>query len=143
MGVMKPPLILLVDDEPDFLELLEFALVRRGFDIITAINGLQALNIARREAPSVILLDLMLPDMDGFSVCEILSAQLSTCDTPVIILSALDAPVNQNRGEKLKVSAYCRKGIDLDTLEGFIRNAIKEHDRRVSLRVSPGKEPAL
>jgi DNA-binding response OmpR family regulator len=135
MLLAMKPRVLLVDDEPDFVELLEFHLVRRGFEIVTAATGMQALNVARRESPSVILLDLMLPDIDGFSICEILSAQLSTRDTPVIILSALDGALNRERGEKLKVSAYCRKGTDLDTLEAHIRAAIQEFEQRQKGRV--------
>ena len=133
-AVVKPR-VLLVDDEPDFVELLEFNLLRRGFEVITAATGMQGLNVARRESPNVILLDLMLPDLDGFSVCEILRAQLSTRDTPVIILSALDGNLNRARGEKLRVSAYCRKGTDLDTLESFIRAAVDQHEQRRRQRV--------
>jgi two-component system alkaline phosphatase synthesis response regulator PhoP len=132
---MKPR-VLLVDDEPDFLELLEWNLRRRGYDVITAKAGLEALNKARRESPNVILLDLMLPDLDGFAVCEILSAQSSTRDMPVIILSALDAPPNRQRGERLHVSAYCRKGIDFEALEALIRTAIEQHHARIQVRVS-------
>jgi DNA-binding response OmpR family regulator len=134
LGLMKPR-ILLVDDEPDFLELLEFNLIRHGFEVFTANNGMEALNSARRQSPNVILLDLMLPDLDGFSVCEILRAQLSTRDIPVIILSALDAPANRERGQKLNVSAYCRKGTDLAELENCIRLAVEQHERRVKMRI--------
>jgi len=124
-----------VDDEPEFLELLQFNLLRRGFEVVTAATGMEALKVARREAPSVILLDLMLPDIDGFSICEILSAQLSTRDTPVIILSALDGTLNRQRGDKLKVSAYCRKGTDLETLEAHIRAAVVQHEQQRKRRV--------
>ncbi len=125
------PRVLLVDDEPDFVELLQFNLVRRGFEVITAQNGMQAFKVARHESPDVIVLDLMLPDLDGFSVCEILGAQLSTRDIPVIILSALDGKLNRQRGEKLQVSAYCRKGTDVDTLETFIRAALTQPPKRL------------
>ena|SRR5947209_1948802 len=64
---MKPR-VLLVDDEPDLLELLTFNLLRRGFEVITASEGFEAIRSARREIPDVIVLDLMLPDIDGFSV---------------------------------------------------------------------------
>jgi CheY-like chemotaxis protein len=82
--------VLVVDDDQEFVQLIEFNLERHGCEIFTATNGVQALHMARSALPDVILLDLMLPDMDGFSVCEILHAQPSTREIPVIILSGLD-----------------------------------------------------
>jgi DNA-binding response OmpR family regulator len=68
---MKPK-VLVVDDETDFVQLTEYNLSRQGFEVYTAFNGVEALHQARRLLPDVILLDLMLPDIDGASVCEIL-----------------------------------------------------------------------
>ncbi len=136
---MKPR-VLLVDDEPDFVELLKFNLVRRAFDVITAYDGFEAIKKARTDAPDAILLDLMLPDLDGFSVCEILSVQLSTRDTPVIILSALDGVANRARGEKLRVFGYCRKGIGIDELERLIRAAVEQHQSRINNRVGTAEQ---
>jgi len=82
--------VLLVDDEPDFIRLMQFRLVCRGFDVLCAANGAEALDQARRALPDVVLLDLMLPDIDGFSICEILRSQPSTAGVPVILVSALD-----------------------------------------------------
>ena len=120
---MKPR-VLLVDDEPDFVELMKFNLDRRGFEVITAVDGFEAVKKARAQAPDVILLDLMLPDLDGFSVCEILSIQLSTRDTPVIILSALDGAANRSRARKLRVVSYFCKGVEIDELEAQIRATV-------------------
>src|ERR1035438_2755123 len=63
--------VLIVDDEPDVLELVEFKLTGQGFDVIRAATGVEALRKARCESPEVIVLDLLLPDLDGLSVCEI------------------------------------------------------------------------
>src|ERR1039458_6640252 len=82
--------VLIVDDEPDVLELVEFKLTGQGFDVIRAATGVEALRKARCESPEVIVLDLLLPDLDGLSVCEILRAQPSTRDVPVVVFSVLD-----------------------------------------------------
>ena len=64
--------ILAVDDEPELTDLIHFHLVRAGYQVATAANGWEAIHAARANRPDIILLDLMLPDLDGFGVCEIL-----------------------------------------------------------------------
>lgn len=81
--------ILIVDNEPELVELLSVTLARHGHTILTAATGLDALHQARRHLPDAILLDLMLDDMDGLSVCELLRSQPSTGDIPVIIMTAM------------------------------------------------------
>jgi len=81
--------ILVVDDNPDMVELLTGVLQDCGHSVVVARDGLDALNQGRRHLPDLILLDLMLGDMDGFSVCELLRSQPSTEAIPVVIMSAL------------------------------------------------------
>jgi len=83
--ILRKPRVLVVDDDPEFVQLIEFNLARLGCGILVAHNGLQALRVARTESPDVILLDVMLPDIEGFTVCEILRAHASTRDIPVFI----------------------------------------------------------
>jgi two-component system, OmpR family, alkaline phosphatase synthesis response regulator PhoP len=130
------PRVLVVDDEPDVLELLDFKLSGEGFEVVRAANGLEALRKARCEAPSVIVLDLLLPDLDGIAVYEILRAQPSTRDVPVVVFSALDRPVAPSRGAKIKVWNWLKKGSDLDSLGDCVRTAFEEHLARVELRLS-------
>jgi len=85
--VMRPK-ILVVDDEPDIVELLSFNLQAEGYDVITAASGLEALDQARAHLPDLIVLDLMLPELDGLAVCEILRRLPSTAPIPVIMLTA-------------------------------------------------------
>ena len=80
--------ILVVDDEPDMKEMVGLALYNRGFDVETAASGTEALNKARASLPDAIFLDLLLPDLDGLSVCEILKNSPSTCAIPIIIVTA-------------------------------------------------------
>lgn len=80
--------ILSVDDEHDVTDLVKFHLTRIGHEVITAASGREALDIVRAHPPDLIILDLMLPDIDGFGVCEILRRQPATATIPIIILSA-------------------------------------------------------
>jgi DNA-binding response OmpR family regulator len=133
---MKPR-VLIVDDEPDVLELVDFQLSGEGFEVLRAANGLEALRRARCETPSVIVLDVLLPDLDGIAVCEILRSQPSTRDVPVVVLSALDRPLGTARGAKVKVSKWLKKGSDLASLSHSVRAALDEHRARVELRLKP------
>ena len=108
--------VLVVDDEPEFLELIEFNLTRQGFEVLTARNGMHGLHRARADLPDVILVDLMLPDIDGISVCEILRAQPSTHDIPLIMLSASEWHAAGNRWKTAQVTRYFNKPIDMKTL---------------------------
>ncbi len=80
--------VLVVDDEPDIVELVAFIFRKRGHEVITASNGCEALTRARAGAPDVIVLDVMLPEMDGFTVCEILRRDPATANVPIILLTA-------------------------------------------------------
>lgn len=81
--------ILVVDDDPDMAELVAGVLRDSGHSVVLARNGLDALHLGRRHLPDLILVDLLLGDMDGFSVCEQLRSQRSTKSIPVVIMSAL------------------------------------------------------
>lgn len=133
--------VLIVDDEPDVLELVDFKLSGEGFEVLRATNGLEALSVARCESPQVIILDVMLPDLDGLMVCEILRAQPSTRDVPVVVLSALDRPVTGSRKAQVRVLHWLKKGSDFDALGDCVRDAIEEHRKRVERRIRP-EEPS-
>jgi len=77
--------VLIVEDEPTLLETLEYNLARQGYEVYTATDGLAALEIARRERPGVIVLDIMLPGLDGFEVCRILRQEMSV---PILMFTA-------------------------------------------------------
>ena len=103
--------ILVVDDEADIVELLSYNLQLDGFEVIAAANGIEALNQARAHLPELIVLDLMLPDMDGFSICEILRCQPSTADIPVIVLTAMAGEFPRLHGFEVGATDYCTKPI--------------------------------
>jgi DNA-binding response OmpR family regulator len=101
--------ILAVDDEPELTELMRFHLTRTGHRVRTAANGWEALECIKRQRPDIILLDLMLPDLDGFGVCEILRRDPLTATIPIIIVSAWASTDSRNLGLELGALDYITK----------------------------------
>lgn len=116
--------ILVVDDEPDIVEMLTCNLEVEGHLVLRANNGLQALNLARKHLPDLILLDLMLPDMDGFSVCEILHCQPSTASIPVILLTAMAGEIPRLHGFEVGAADYCVKPVSPRNLKLRVRSVL-------------------
>jgi CheY-like chemotaxis protein len=118
--------VLIVDDEPDVLDLLAFKLAASGFEVLSASTGLEALRRARCDSPALIVLDLLLPDLDGLSVCEILRSQPSTRELPIIFFSACGPPANLPRSARLHLSHWLTKDAGFDALRDSIRRALAE-----------------
>jgi CheY-like chemotaxis protein len=110
------PRILIVDDENDFIELLQYKLAGHGYELIVAHDGVHALSQARQMKPSLILMDILLPDLDGLSVCEILRRQPSTKSIPIIFMSALTGDVTK-RTVAMHAEDFFTKPLDLPRLE--------------------------
>lgn len=101
--------ILLVDDEPDALELLEYNLQQAGYDILLAEDGNKALKRAREEQPDLILLDVMLPEVDGLKVCKTLRQDAMTSSIPIIMVTAKAAEIDRVVGLELGADDYVTK----------------------------------
>jgi DNA-binding response OmpR family regulator len=101
--------ILVVDDEPEAVELLEFNLKKAGFDVITATDGAQAVRQARSAFPNLVVLDLMLPEIDGLEVCRMLRRDPATARIPIIMLTAKAAEVDRIVGLELGADDYVTK----------------------------------
>ena len=110
------PRILVVDDEADLVELVKFRLAGLGCEFLVASDGVQALSQARQFKPDLILLDILLPDLDGLSVCEILRRQPATKRIPVIFMSALTGDVTK-RTASVHAYDFFTKPLDLTRLE--------------------------
>jgi DNA-binding response OmpR family regulator len=106
---MSPAHVLVVDDEPEIAELERYHLSRAGHRVSLAANGWEALAVARDDRPDLILLDLMLPDLDGFGVCEILRREPGTATIPVVIVSAWASGDSRNLGLELGALDYVTK----------------------------------
>jgi DNA-binding response OmpR family regulator len=133
--------ILLVDDEKDFLDLLARQLQADDCEFITAGDGMEALNKARRFLPDLILLDLMLPDLDGLSVCDILRNQASTADIPVILLTALAGEMPRLNGLASGANHYLSKPVNVPELRDYIENALAT--RRTRTEAMDAEDDAL
>ena len=116
---MGEPYILVVDDQPINVQLLKRKLEREGIRITTADNGLEALHSVEREKPDLILLDVMMPDMDGIEVCQRLQANEETRSIPVIFITARSSKEGKLEGLGVGAFDYITKPIDLD--ETFAR----------------------
>ena len=122
------PTILIVDDDEALTEVLSIRLQRQGFETTTANSGEDGLAKARSQRPALVVLDLRLPDMDGFSICQELADSPETCTIPVIILSGMDRPDILRRARAAGCSYFVHKPYDPNALLLLIREAIGEAD---------------
>ena len=101
--------ILVVDDEIYIVHILDFSLGMEGYQVLTALDGEQALEKARAEHPDLIVLDIMMPKLDGYETCKLLKADESTRAIPVILLSAKGRNVDQKIGFEVGADDYITK----------------------------------
>lgn len=99
----------MVDDEPEAVELVEFNLKQAGYDVATAADGAEALKKTRALLPSLVLLDVMLPEMDGLEVCKMLRRDPATAAVPIIMLTAKAAEIDRVLGLELGADDYLTK----------------------------------
>ena len=114
--------ILVVDDEPSLLEMLAFNLRSSGYEVVTAGDGVSALEQAQAEAPDLIILDLMLPELDGLTVCRSLR-QVS--DTPILVLTARTGELDKIVGLESGADDYMTKPFSLGELQARIRALLR------------------
>lgn len=113
---MGLPKVLIADDDPVILRLLEVNFSLEGFDVDTAERGEAVLERAAQRRPDLVILDVMMPGMDGWEVCERLKDSPGTADVPIVFLSARTQEHDRERGRKLGVSAYVTKPFDPEEL---------------------------
>jgi two-component system response regulator ResD len=117
-------LVLIVDDEPMARTLLRLMLVRVGFNVSEAEDGYDALEQVQQNLPDVILLDVMMPGMDGFSVCEELRQRKETATLPIIMLSAKTDLDSINKGLRIGATKYLTKPISPEDLTRHVKEAL-------------------
>jgi len=113
MGQKK---ILVVDDEADLVETVRFPLEMEGFNVLVSYNGEDALNQARKEKPDLILLDLMLPKLDGYKVCRLLKFDEKYKHIPILMLTAKTQEKDKILGKETGADEYITKPFDIDDL---------------------------
>ena len=125
--------VLVVDDEPDFLELIAHGLKANGFECSEAFNGMQALEKAREGKPDVVILDIMLPDLDGFTICEMLRRHPSTSTIPVLMLTCLGGAMSRLNGLSAGADDYLTKPFKMADLVSHLRTAIEHRAAKPGL----------
>lgn len=118
--------VLVVDDEPMARTLLRLMLVRAGFDVVEAEDGFDALDKLKDGRPDVMILDVMMPGIDGFSVCETVRAAPSTAELPIIMLSAKTDMESVNKGLRLGADKYLTKPISPEELTRQVRDVLQQ-----------------
>ena len=103
--------ILVIEDDPASLRLMQYILEHKGYEVLTAVNGLDGLKKARSEEPDLVILDVMLPGMDGFDICYHLRAEPQTAKLPILMLSAKAREVDRDTGLKVGADYYITKPV--------------------------------
>jgi DNA-binding response OmpR family regulator len=124
-GDHTPQSVLIVDDEPMARTLLRLMLVRAGFNVSEAENGSDALAKVKKNRPDIVLLDVMMPGMDGFMVCESIRGHEDMANLPIIMLSAKTDLDSINRGLRLGATKYLTKPISPEDLTEHVREALE------------------
>jgi putative two-component system response regulator len=120
-----PARILVVDDEPPVVDVIRRFLIHEGYTVITAHNGLEAIEQVRAERPDLILLDVTMPKMDGFTVCRYLKDDESTALIPITMLTGLDDHHHRTRGIESGADDFLTKPFDHITLRARIRSQLR------------------
>ncbi len=118
--------VLVVDDEPNIVLSLEFLMKKAGFEVEVARNGQEALAAIARRPPDVLLLDVMMPEMDGFEVCERLRADPRGRATKVVMLTARGRDSERQRGLALGADAYVTKPFSTRDLVARVKAMLEE-----------------
>ena len=121
------PTILLVEDETTLAETLRYNLEREGYTVLSAADGIQGLDMARRGQPDLVVLDIMLPRLDGFSICRILRQE---SDTPIMMLTARQDEVDRIAGLELGADDYVTKPFSLGEFLARVRAIMRRSDRQ-------------
>ena len=133
----NPGKILLADDEPDILEIVSYNLSAEGYEVICAKNGNEAIELAKKHLPSMIILDIMMPGKNGIDVCKILRLQPEFKDTVIIFLSALSDENTEIRGLETGADDYITKPISpkvlISKVNALFRRVTKEDNSILQL----------
>jgi DNA-binding response OmpR family regulator len=117
--------VLVVDDEPMARTLLRLMLVRAGFEVVEAEDGFDALEKVSQNPPDLMILDIMMPGMDGFTVCESIRNDARTASLPIIMLSAKTDAESINRGLQVGANKYLTKPVSPEDLTRHVRDALE------------------
>ncbi|HEB60527.1 MAG TPA: response regulator transcription factor, partial [Phycisphaeraceae bacterium] len=121
--------VVIVEDEPDIAELIRFHITREGMEAAVTASGKEALQMVRAELPELVVLDLMLPDMDGLEICRRLKWDTDTRDVSILIVSAKGEESDIVTGLELGADDYVTKPFSPRVLMARVRNVLRRRDR--------------
>lgn len=121
--------VLVVDDEEDIVQLISYNLKKEGFHVLSAFHGAQAIDIARRHHPDAVVLDVMMPELNGFDVCRILRSDPATSNLPVIFLTARALEADEIRGLELGADDYIQKPVSPRLLVARVKTHVQKKER--------------
>jgi len=123
--------ILCIEDEPEMIDLISLILSRRGFEVKGASGGREGLEMVRKEKPDLVLLDLMMPDMDGWEVYQQMKASKATSTIPVIVVTAKAQSIDKVLGLHIaKVDDYIAKPFSPQELLNSVENVLKKRTKK-------------
>lgn len=108
--------ILIVEDDPSVLRAISYMLEKEGYSVLTAVNGLEGLKKAKEENPDLLVLDVMLPGIDGFEICHRLRAESPTAKLPILMLSAKGQAADRSMGLGVGANEYLTKPVERTVL---------------------------
>ncbi len=117
--------ILIVDDEEDFISILKQSLEMRGYEVITATNAVEAGMKMAEKLPSIILMDIKMPGINGFQACEAIKRNPLTENVPIIITSALSDDATIKKASKIGITDYMVKPVEIEKLLRKIKNILE------------------
>jgi CheY-like chemotaxis protein len=123
---MTPPRILIVEDNVDNYELVRFLLERAGYQVLFAATGLEGIEVARREQPDLILMDLSMPEMDGWDATKRLKADILTSHIPILALTAHTLPGDRKRAIDAGCNGYISKPINVASFDRLVMNLLRQ-----------------
>jgi two-component system phosphate regulon response regulator PhoB len=134
-GVSTSPKLLVVEDEPDLVRTLEYNFRQAGFEVFTATSGREGLRLAAAKTPDIVLLDLMLPDIQGVEVCRQLKSDAKTRGTPVIMLTARGEEVDRVVGFEIGADDYVTKPFSVRELVLRARAVLRRGEQTVAAEI--------
>lgn len=133
--------VLLAEDDEDNFDLVSLLLQRAGYEVIAARNGKEALEFAHREHPDAILMDLSLPEIDGWTVVRKLRASPETMDIPIFALTAHTLPGDRKRAIEAGCDGYFSKPLNVSSFGQIMAEALEKARARRARKASPPSPP--
>ena len=126
--------ILVIEDDPATSRLVDYTLRHEGYEVIRAANGLEGLQKARNEKPDLLILDVMLPGIDGFEICHRLRSDIATSKLPILMFSAKAQEIDKKTGAKVGADDYLTKPADPAEILNRVRNLLAKDKDAIPVR---------